>query len=233
MKEFIVGVENREAYETVKSMIESNGRDVNPLVITSGEQGIGKTHLVSWMKEELEKKGKRVILTNDQEFTNAICRMVDTYTGDFATACAGMFDKADALILEDVESFWYKLRTQETIEDILEILIKNGVMVILTGKVTPREGRHLHNRLVMFSRNGRHVMLKPPGDWLKCAMIAQKAEAEGLSLDVNLTQMIASGIENGWQIDGVLCQIRGHMEIEGMELNEELVKQAIKEKGFA
>jgi len=225
---FITGKANQLARAGAIQVAESPGIAYNPLFIYGGV-GLGKTHLIQAIGNYVHKNNK-----------NAKIRYVhaEKYVSDVVSAYQHKaFDKfklyyhsLDLLLVDDVQFFGGKNRTQEEFFYAFNALIETHKQVIITCDTYPKEITGLEERLVSRFGWGLTVAVEPPELEMRVAILLKKAEMEKIRLDENVAFFIAKHIRsNVRELEGALKRVLAFSRFVNQDITLDLAKEALKD----
>lgn len=225
---FVTGKANQLARAGAIQVAESPGIAYNPLFIYGGV-GLGKTHLIQAIGN--------YVYENDR---SAKIRYVhaEKYVSDVVSAYQHKaFDKfklyyhsLDLLLVDDVQFFGGKNRTQEEFFYAFNALIETHKQVIITCDTYPKEITGLEERLVSRFGWGLTVAVEPPELEMRVAILLKKAETEKIRLDENVAFFIAKHIRsNVRELEGALKRVLAFSRFVGQEITLDLAKEALKD----
>lgn len=225
---FVTGKANQLARAGAIQVAERPGIAYNPLFIYGGV-GLGKTHLMHAIGN--------YVLAHDPE---AKIRYVhaEKYVSDVVSAYQHKsFDKfklyyhsLDLLLVDDVQFFSGKNRTQEEFFYAFNALIEAHKQVILTSDCYPKEISGLEERLVSRFGWGLTVAIEPPELEMRVAILLKKAAIDNIDLDENTAFFIAKHIRsNVRELEGALKRVLAYSRFTGQPLSLELAKEALKD----
>lgn len=225
---FVTGKANQLARAGAIQVADSPGIAYNPLFIYGGV-GLGKTHLIQAIGNYVHE--------NDR---NAKIRYVhaEKYVSDVVSAYQHKaFDKfklyyhsLDLLLVDDVQFFGGKNRTQEEFFYAFNALVETHKQVIITCDSYPKEISGLEERLVSRFGWGLTVAIEPPELEMRVAILLKKAELEKIKLDENVAFFIAKHIRsNVRELEGALKRVLAFSRFTGQEIALDLAKEALKD----
>jgi chromosomal replication initiator protein len=205
---FVVGACNQLAHASAYAVAEHPGEVYNPLFIF-GSTGLGKTHLLHAIGNKIssERPRFRILYVTAEQFTNELIsafrhRKTNEFQLKFRTNC-------DLLLMDDVQFFSGKERTQEELFHTFEWLKKHNRQIVFTADMFPREIIGLEERLRSRCESGMVADTQPPDQETLLAILYQKSEAINLILDKETAHYIASGIHgNIRELEGVLTRLK-------------------------
>ncbi len=209
--------ESEKEYQDIKS---------NPLFIY-GKSGLGKTHLLYAITNEIKKKKNdvKIIYKKGEDFTNEfIIAMQNNSTAVFRA----YYRSADVLLIDDIQFIAGKVATQEEFFHTFSALYEAGRQIILTCDRPPREIRALEERLLTRFEWGLPVDIQPPSVELRIAIIRKKAQVANLEMPPEVVTFLADNLtENIRQIEGAIRRIKGICLISSTPVTVELCRRAI------
>ncbi|MYB40361.1 chromosomal replication initiator protein DnaA [Candidatus Saccharibacteria bacterium] len=214
---FIPGPGNDLAYAAAQAVANNLGKKYNPLFVYGGV-GIGKTHLIQAIGNEVSKRDpklKVVYVTIEQfvqEFTDAIRYK---QTGAFSNK----YRSTDVLIIDDIQFIANKEKTQEEFFHTFNILHESGKQIIISSDKPPISIPTLEERLKSRFQMGMLIDMQIPDFETRCAILKFKAEALGLKIEYECIEFLASNISTNIRVlEGILNQLNAVREINQVEL---------------
>ncbi len=212
---FIKGKSNELAYAfciAVAGKNENSGNSAsnntfNPLFIY-GDSGLGKTHLMKAIENEVLKKNPdlNIIYTTGENFVNELVMALEYHkTIDFHNK----YRNADFLLIDDIQFIAGKERGQEEFFHTFNDLYNAGKQIVLTSDIAPSKISKLENRIRSRFSLGVQVDIQPPDFETRMAIVKRKAELLGLQLSDNVARIIAEKIKtNIRQLEGTVNKIK-------------------------
>ncbi len=198
----------------------------NPLTIFGGT-GLGKTHLAQAIGNEIFKKypEKKVIYVTSEKFGNEFYDAVRTNSiQDFSNYFAGL----DVLIIDDIQFFGGKEKTQEIFFNIFNHLHQTGKQIIMTSDCPPIELKGLDERLLSRFKWGLAADLLQPDFETRMAIILNKLHADGIDIPQNVIEYLAYSVDtNIRELEGVLVSLIAQSTLLRKEIDLELAKKCI------
>lgn len=202
---FIVGESNRLACAACKSIAQDKS-DFNPLYIYS-EPGLGKTHLLYAIKNEVEMRHPdyNIVYVSAETFVNEFVNSVKTNTTeDFKKK----YRSAEMLLVDDVQFFSGKKESQNELFHTFEELHRRGKEIILTSDRPPKEINDIENRLITRFEWGLLTDIAAPEFETRLAIIKRKAELMDLKIPNNVMEYMADKLKNNIrQIEGAIVKM--------------------------
>ncbi|MCY4158945.1 MAG: chromosomal replication initiator protein DnaA, partial [Bacteroidetes bacterium] len=226
---FIVGDCNNLAYSASKAIADSpGGTAYNPFLIYGGV-GLGKTHLMQAIGNHVRewKPEKRILYVSSEQFTNNFVRAIQkNQISDFSN----IYRQIDLLIIDDVQFFGGKEKTQEEFFCIFNELQQNGNQIVLSADRPPKEISGIEERLLSRFCWGLQADLQPPDLETRTAILLRKASEIGLTLPGDVIDFIAHNItKNVRELEGALVRLLAQATYSKQEITETLAKQALKD----
>jgi len=225
---FVVGKSNLFAYTVAKGVAESPGNQYNPLLIY-GNSGLGKTHLLFAIYNELKRKNPNdiIVYTTGESFLNELIECVgkkNTYVFH------NKYRNVDALLVDDIQVIQKGDMTQEEFFHTFNALEQAGKQIILTSDVPPKEMAILDERLRTRFEMGVIADIKPPDMETRKAIIKRKSKSLGITLSESTIDFIANKIKNNIrQLEGTVKKIEALRKVYGVMPTFEQVQDIVKD----
>jgi len=223
---FAVSSSNQMAWAAGEAVYQNPGSAYNPLFLWGGV-GVGKTHLMNAVGFEILRKdiNKKVYLCTGEEFTNDIVEGIRNKT---TQSFRNKYRKLDVLLIDDIQFIAGKDAVQEEFFHTFNAIVAAGGQVILTSDRPPSEISKLEERLRSRFEAGLIVDIAPPDFELRCAITQIKCKEKGISLPMDIIQLIAGNVDSPRKIEGVLIRIITEAKVKNLkEYTEEMVKQIL------
>jgi chromosomal replication initiator protein len=225
---FIEGDCNRLARSAGYAVAKKPGlTSFNPLMIYGGV-GLGKTHLVQSIGNEIKSNlpDKFVLYVSSEKFINQFIKAVQN---NELQSFQAYYLQVDALIIDDVQFFANKERTQEIFFHIFNHLHQSGKQIIMTSDRPPKDLKGLEERLLSRFKWGLTADLQQPDFETRMAIIHNKMEAEGIEIPPDVCEYLAYTVDtNIRELEGVLISLIAHASLNRREIDLELAKQIMK-----
>ena len=225
---FVEGKSNHFAKAAAMQVAENPGRAYNPLFIYGGV-GLGKTHLMHAIGHMIEGRDPqaRVAYVHSERFVSDMVRALQHNTiNEFKTA----YRSLHALLIDDIQFFANKERSQEEFFHTFNTLIEGQHQVILTCDRYPREVEGLEERLKSRFGWGLTVAIEPPELETSVAILIGKAQAVGVELPEEVAFFIAKRIRsNVRELEGALRRVIANARFTGHPITLEFTKEALKD----
>lgn len=225
---FVTGKANQLARAGAIQVAERPGIAYNPLFIYGGV-GLGKTHLMHAIGNyviELDATAK-IRYVHAEKYVSDV---VSAYQHKSFDKFKLYYHSLDLLLVDDVQFFSGKNRTQEEFFYAFNALIEAHKQVIITSDCYPKEISGLEERLVSRFGWGLTVAIEPPELEMRVAILLKKAIAEKVELDENTAFFIAKYIRsNVRELEGALKRVLAYSRFTGQSISLALAKEALKD----
>jgi len=225
---FVEGKSNEMAKAAASQVANNSGKSYNPLLMYGGV-GLGKTHLMQAVGNEILrlKPDANVLYLHSQRFVQDMVKALQTGTmQDFMQ----YYRSIDALLIDDIQFFAKKLRSQEEFFHLFNSLLERGAQMILTSDKYPREIDGLEDRLKSRFVWGLTVEVEAPDLETRVAILMKKAEAEEVALDHEVAFFIAERIRsNVRELEGALRRVIANARFIGSRISIEQVRRALRD----
>jgi chromosomal replication initiator protein len=225
---FVTGKANQLARAAAIQVANNPGVSYNPLFFYGGV-GLGKTHLIHAI-------GNQVMVDNP----NARIRYIhaEQYVRDVVTAYQRKgfddfkhyYHSLDMLLIDDIQFFGGKSRTQEEFFYAFEALIAAKKQIIITSDTYPKEITGMDDRLISRFDSGLTVAIEPPELEMRVAILLKKAQSEGVVLSDDVAFFVAKHLRsNVRELEGALRKILAYSRFHGKDITIDIVKEALKD----
>ena len=225
---FVVGRSNEMAKAAAQQVAENAGQSYNPLLLYGGV-GLGKTHLMQAVGNQIQKNspGKTVVYLHSQRFVQDMVTALQQGTmQDFMN----YYRSVDALLIDDIQFFAKKLRSQEEFFHVFNALLERGHQMVLTCDRYPREIEGLEERLKSRFVWGLTMAVEPPELEHRVAILLKKAEQEGVELPPDVAFFIAERIRsNVRELEGALKRVMANAHFTGKAVTIDQVRLALRD----
>lgn len=225
---FVVGKSNQLGLAAATQVAENPGESYNPLFIYGGV-GLGKTHLMHAIGNALiqRKPDARVVYLHSERF---VADMVKALQLNAINDFKRYYRSVDALLIDDIQFFANKERSQEEFFHTFNALLEGGQQIILTCDRYPKEIDGLEERLKSRFGWGLTVAIEPPELETRVAILKRKAEQAAMNLPNDAAFFIAQRIRsNVRELEGALKRVIANAHFTGREISVELVREALKD----
>ncbi len=215
LQNFIVGEENRLAHAACLAVGETDikgPKKYNPLFIYGGV-GLGKTHLLQGTANEILRRnqGAKVVYTTAERFTNEIVKSIRNGKADDLRK---KYRRADVLIIDDVQFFEGKERTQDELFNTFNDLFEFNKQIIFSADRPPSELEGLSDRLRSRMGWGLSVDVQLPNYETRMAIVQEKAQELNLVLPQDVQEFIAANIRRSLrELENILTQVSAELEL--------------------
>ena len=224
---FIEGDCNRLGRSAGLAVANNPGKtSFNPLFIYGGV-GLGKTHLGQAIGNEVKNSfpDKFVLYVSADKFSN---QFINAVREGNIQGFANFYLQVDVLIIDDVQFFSGKEKTQEIFFNIFNNLHQSGKQIIMTSDCPPKELKGLEDRLLSRFKWGLSADLQQPDFETRIAIINQKMQDDGIFIPPNVIEYVAYTIDtNVREIEGVLLNLIAQSSLNRKDIDLELAKSAI------
>ena len=229
-KNFIEGSNNEFAKNAGLSVAENPGEsNFNPLTIYGGV-GLGKTHLMHAIGNQAVQKNPNlnVVVVTSERFT---LDFVNSLRKNKTIEFAQQYRSADMLLIDDVQFFRGKEQTQEQFFHTFNVLHQSGKQIVMTADKYPGEMKGLQTRLLSRFQSGLSVDVQPPNFEVRVAILLEKAEQNGVSLDYEFIEFIAKHIKNNVRdLEGAVIRVLAKSSLLNIEIDHSLVRGVVRER---
>jgi chromosomal replication initiator protein len=227
-KTFVEGKSNQLAHAAARQVAENAGGSYNPLFIYGGV-GLGKTHLMHAVGNYLQSKNPnaKVLYVHSERFVQDMVKALQLNAiNEFKRFYRGL----DALLIDDIQFFAGKERSQEEFFHTFNALLEGGQQMILTCDRYPKEINGLEERLKSRFGWGLTVAVEPPELETRVAILMKKAEQTGVNLPDDAAFFIAQKIRsNVRELEGALKRVVANAHFTGSEITLPFIKESLKD----
>ncbi|OEK07225.1 chromosomal replication initiator protein DnaA [Roseivirga misakiensis] len=225
---YIEGDCNRLARSAGIAVAEKPGiTSFNPLMIYGGV-GLGKTHLVQAIGNKVseQRKDNFVLYVSSEKFTT---QFTDAIRNNSIQSFTNFYLQVDTLIIDDVQFFSGKEKTQEMFFHIFNHLHQNGKQIIMSSDRAPRDLKGLQDRLLSRFKWGLTADLQMPDFETRMAIIMRKMQSDGIYIPDDVVEYLAYSVDtNVRELEGVLISLIAHATLNKTDIDLELAKQTLK-----
>jgi chromosomal replication initiator protein len=225
---FVEGKSNQLALAAANQVAENPGGAYNPLFLYGGV-GLGKTHLMHAVGNALKanKPHARIVYLHSERF---VADMVKALQLNAITDFKRYYRSVDALLIDDIQFFAKKDRSQEEFFHTFNALLEGGQQMILTCDRYPKEIEGVDERLKSRFGWGLTVAVEPPDLETRVAILVNKANRVGLELPHDAAFFIAQRIRsNVRDLEGALKRVIASANITCPEIDVDRVKESLKD----
>ncbi|HEX9974434.1 MAG TPA: chromosomal replication initiator protein DnaA [bacterium] len=226
---FVEGSNNQFARAASVAVAKSPGKTTfNPLVIYGGV-GLGKTHLLQAVGNSIysDRLAKRVLYVSSEKFT---IEFIDSIQNNKTKEFSNNYRYVDVLLVDDIQFFINKERTQEEFFHTFNTLYQTGKQIVLTSDRPPKELKGMEERLISRFQWGLVVDIQPPDLETRIAILQRKADENGLTLPQEIIELFATNItSNIRELEGSLIRLLAESSLQGKDATMELAKSVLKD----
>jgi chromosomal replication initiator protein len=221
---FIVGKGNELAHAACLAVVNNLGKAYNPLFIYGGV-GLGKTHLLQAIGNEVAKKNSKILYTTSEKFTNNYIQAVTTGK---AKEFKNLYRNVDLLLVDDVQFMGGKDGTQEEFFHTFNELLQNDKQIVLTSDRAPKSIPAIEKRLVSRFEAGMVADVGKPDIETKIAILEKKAIEKGCPLDREMLSYIAEHVQNNIrELEGALIKVIAFHQFKGLTPTMKTLKDVL------
>jgi len=224
----VPGRANQMARTAALHVAGAPGVMYNPLFIYGGV-GLGKTHLVHAVGNALlaDKPDARVLYLHAEQFISDVVKNYQRKTFDDLKA---KYHSLDLLLIDDVQFFAGKERTQEEFFNTFEALLAKRAHIIMTSDTYPKGLVDIDQRLTSRFDAGLTVAIEPPELEMRVAILIRKAEAEGAQMPEDVAFFIAKNVRaNVRELEGALRKVIAYARFSHKDINIVLAREALRD----
>lgn len=225
--EFMVGDSNILAQSACRSMVDGD-EVVGPCLYINSETGLGKSHLTHAVAHQIFQKSPmtRLFYLTAKQFSAEMVRGIQTRSMDeFKSKYQ---DHCDILLVEDVHSLTGKKKTQEELNDILDMLIKSGKRVILTANSSPRDLVGIDNEFKSRMTSGLVTSINAPDINTRRRIVEKKASQQKLELGETELEYLSTHVRGDVRrIESALLAIQARARLVGGLVDMEMVRDVV------
>jgi len=224
----VAGRSNDLARAAAQQIALNPGASYNPLFIYGGV-GLGKTHLVHALGNAVlsHAPDKVIRYIHAEEYYSDVIRAYQQKSFD-------IFKKAyrslDVLLVDDIQFFNGKARTQEEFFYVFNALIDAKKQIVITCDTYPKDIQGLEERLISRFDWGLTVQIEPPELEMRVAILKRKAQTEAIDLSDDVAFLIAKHLRsNVRELEGALKKVLAYSRFHNRDISIELAKEALKD----
>lgn len=225
---FVTGKANQLARAASIQVAHNPGTSYNPMFLYGGV-GLGKTHLIHAIGNHLlkEKPNARIRYIHAEQYVSDVVRAYQQKAFD---RFKRYYHSLDLLLIDDIQFFSGKSRTQEEFFYAFEALLSNKSQVIITSDTYPKEMAGIDDRLVSRFDSGLTVAIEPPELEMRVAILMKKAVIEGIPMSEDVAFFVAKHLRsNVRELEGALRKILAFVRFHGREVTIEVARTALKD----
>ncbi len=224
----VAGRANQMARTAALHVAGNPGHMYNPLFIYGGV-GLGKTHLVHAVGNALlkDRSDARVLYLHAEQFISDVVKNYQRKTFDELKA---KYHSLDLLLIDDVQFFAGKDRTQEEFFNTFEALLAKKAHIIMTSDTYPKGLVDIDERLTSRFDSGLTVAIEPPELEMRVAILIRKALAEGSEMPEDVAFFIAKNVRaNVRELEGALRKVIAYARFSQKDVAIGLAREALRD----
>ena len=224
----VPGRANQMARTAALHVAGAPGITYNPLFIYGGV-GLGKTHLIHAVGNALlkDRPDARVLYLHAEQFISDVVKNYQRKTFDELKA---KYHSLDLLLIDDVQFFAGKDRTQEEFFNAFEALLAKKAHIIMTSDTYPKGLVDIDERLTSRFDAGLTVAIEPPELEMRVAILIKKAEAEGQPMPEDVAFFVAKNVRaNVRELEGALRKVLAYAKFSHKDISITLAREALKD----
>ncbi len=225
---FVTGKANQLARAAAIQVANNPGVSYNPLFFYGGV-GLGKTHLIHAIGNQVmaDQPGARIRYIHAEQYVRDV---VTAYQRKGFDDFKHYYHSLDMLLIDDIQFFGGKSRTQEEFFYAFEALIAAKKQIIITSDTYPKEITGMDDRLISRFDSGLTVAIEPPELEMRVAILLKKAKSEGVTLSDDVAFFVAKHLRsNVRELEGALRKILAYSRFHGKDISIDVVKEALKD----
>ncbi len=227
LENFIQGESNQLASSAAIAISQNPGKTkFNPLVIY-GDTGLGKTHLAQGIGNYISKNFPRlrVLYTDSERFT---LEFVNSIQNNKTSEFSKFYRSIDVLIVDDIQFFAGKERTQDNFFHTFNSLYQAGKQIILTSDKPPKDLVDVDDRLISRFHCGLIADVKLPDYEMRMAIIQKKSSNEGIELPIDVVEYLARHIKtNIRDLEGAIIGLIARVTFDKRPIDLSLAKEVV------
>ena len=224
----VEGSANRMARAAAMHVAGSPGQLYNPLFIYGGV-GLGKTHLMHAIGNKLlaDRPDAKVLYIHAEQFVSDVVKAYQRKTFD---EFKHHYHSLDLLLIDDVQFFANKDRTQEEFFNAFEALLAKKSHIVMTSDTYPKGLADISERLVSRFDSGLTVAIEPPELEMRVAILINKAISEGSEMPEEVAFFVAKNVRsNVRELEGALRKILAYARFNQKEVSIQLAREALRD----
>ena len=225
---FVTGKANQLARAAAMQVAENPGGSYNPLFLYGGV-GLGKTHLTHAVGNAVlgRSRSAKVRYIHAEQYVSDVVRAYQRKAFDDFKR---YYHSLDLLLIDDIQFFAGKARTQEEFFYAFEALVAGRKQIIITSDTYPKELKDMEDRLVSRFTSGLTVAIEPPELEMRVAILLKKAETEGAQMKEDVAFFIAKNLRsNVRELEGALRKVMAFSSFHGRIITVDVAREALKD----
>lgn len=215
---FIVGSSNKFAHAAALAVASHPAGAYNPLFIY-GNSGLGKTHIISAISNEVKKRNPNVktAYVKGDDFT---IELIESIKNGKTAEFRQKYRETDLLLVDDIQFIAGKDSTQEEFFHTFNTLYENKKQIVLTSDRPPKEIKTLEDRLRTRFEWGLIADIQPPDYETRIAIVQRKAELVGINIPEEVCEYIAQKLTtNIRQLEGIVKNLKADLLLKNIQPN--------------
>ena len=224
--EFVTGSSNQFAYAAAMAVANNPATTYNPLFIYGGV-GLGKTHLINAIGNEIQKKDPQVAICyyTSEKFMN---ELINSLRYNKMDEFRNKFRTMDVLLIDDIQFIAGKERTQEEFFHTFNSLYESHKQIVVTSDKFPKEIPGLEERLRSRFEWGLIADIQAPDVETKQAILKMKAEQNGIDLPEEVALFLANSVSsNVRELEGYLIRIGAYASLTSTPISLDMAKDIL------
>ncbi|AYE36306.1 chromosomal replication initiator protein DnaA [Borrelia turcica IST7] len=225
---FIIGPNNKLAYNASLSIAKNPGKKYNPCLIYGGV-GLGKTHLLQSIGNKTEElyKELKILYVTAENFLNEFVESIKTNeTKKFKKK----YRYLDMLLIDDIHDLQKKEGIQEELFHTFNALYEENKQMVFTCDRQPSELTNFTDRLKSRFTRGLNVDISKPNFELRVAIIEKKAKEGGIKVPKDILNLVARKVTtNIRDLEAAVTKLKAHIDLENIEIDTNIVDKIIQE----
>ncbi|MEY4653227.1 MAG: chromosomal replication initiator protein DnaA [Pseudomonadota bacterium] len=224
----VEGTANRMARAAAMHVASTPGQLYNPLFIYGGV-GLGKTHLVHAVGNRLlaDRPNAKVLYIHAEQFVSDVVKAYQRKTFD---QFKERYHSLDLLLIDDVQFFANKDRTQEEFFNAFEALLAKKSHIVMTSDTYPKGLADIHERLISRFDSGLTVAIEPPELEMRVAILINKARSESAEMPEEVAFFVAKNVRsNVRELEGALRKILAYSRFNQKDISIQLAREALRD----
>lgn len=225
---FVTGKANQLARAAAIQVANNPGISYNPLFLYGGV-GLGKTHLIHAIGNQIlaDNPAAKIRYIHAEQYVRDV---VTAYQRKGFDEFKRYYHSLDLLLIDDIQFFGGKSRTQEEFFYAFEALIAAKKQIIITSDTYPKEITGMDDRLISRFDSGLTVAIEPPELEMRVAILLKKAHSEGVNLSDDVAFFVAKHLRsNVRELEGALRKILAYSRFHNKDITIDVVKEALKD----
>ncbi len=224
---FVVGASNQFAHAACLAVAESPAKSYNPLFIYGGV-GLGKTHLLNSIGNYIaDRTDLRIAYVTTEQFTNEV---INSIRYDKMMELRRRYRNVDMLLIDDIQFLAGKERTQEEFFHTFNTLYEARKQIVLSSDRFPKEMPSMEERLRSRFEWGLIADLQQPDFETRIAILRKKSDEEGLTINEDVIQLLASNLKNNIrELEGALIRLGAYASLTGQQITVVMAKNILRD----